>query len=114
MYRQILDPVAHSLAWSSLAAVLPLATLFLMLGVLRVRAWMASLVSLAVALAIAVAIYRMPIGQDLAAIYTPAVGGSIPSAPTIKSQVRSTLSRGGGLKRVPIGVIYLCRVLTQG
>jgi lactate permease len=63
MYRQILDPVAHSLAWSSLAAFLPLAALFLMLGVLRLRAWIASLVSLAVAIAIAVAVYGMPIGQ---------------------------------------------------
>jgi lactate permease len=63
MYRQILDPVAHSLGWSSLIAVLPLATLFVMLGVLRVRAWVASLVSLAVAIAVAVAVYRMPIGQ---------------------------------------------------
>ena len=63
MYRQILDPVAHSLAWSSLVAALPLAVLFVMLGVLRVRAWVASLVSLAVALAVAIAVYRMPIGQ---------------------------------------------------
>jgi lactate permease len=78
MYRQILDPVAHSLAWSSLAAVLPLATLFLMLGVLRARAWMASLVSLAVALAIAVAIYRMPIGQAALAASEGAVFGFFP------------------------------------
>jgi lactate permease len=63
MYRQILDPVAHSLGWSSLAAALPLAALFLMLGLLRVRAWIASLLSLAVAIAIAVAAYGMPIGQ---------------------------------------------------
>ena len=63
MYRQILDPVAHSLAWSSLVAVVPLATLFVMLGVLRIRAWTASVVSLAVAIAIAVAVYGMPIGQ---------------------------------------------------
>jgi lactate permease len=62
MYRQILDPVAHSLAWSSIVAALPLATLFVMLGVLRVRAWIASVVSLAVAIAIAVVTYGMPIG----------------------------------------------------
>jgi lactate permease len=78
MYRQILDPVAHSLAWSSLAAVLPLATLFLMLGVLRVRAWIASLVSLAVAIAIAVAIYRMPIGQAALAASEGAAFGFFP------------------------------------
>ena len=78
MYRQILDPVAHSLAWSSLAAVLPLAALFLMLGVLRVRAWISSLVSLAVALTIAVATYRMPIGQAALAASEGAVFGFFP------------------------------------
>ncbi|MGA7055247.1 MAG: L-lactate permease [Mycobacterium sp.] len=78
MYRQILDPVAHSLAWSSLAAFLPLAALFLMLGVLRVRAWIASLASLAVAIAIAVAVYRMPIGQAALAGSEGAVFGFFP------------------------------------
>ncbi|WP_264992111.1 L-lactate permease, partial [Mycobacterium montefiorense] len=78
MYRQILDPVAHSLGWSSLVAALPLAMLFLMLGVLRVRAWRASLLSLAVAIAIAVAVYRMPIGQTLLAGGEGAVFGFFP------------------------------------
>ena len=78
MYRQILDPVAHSLAWSSLVAALPLAVLFLMLGVLRVRAWIASLVSLAVALAVAIAVYRMPIGQAALAASEGAVFGFFP------------------------------------
>ena len=36
MYQQVLDPVAQSLAWSSLVAALPLLLLFVMLGVLRV------------------------------------------------------------------------------
>src|ERR1700761_3869803 len=49
MYRQILDPVAHSLGLSSLVAAIPLAMLFVMLGVLRMRAWVASLLSVAVA-----------------------------------------------------------------
>jgi lactate permease len=78
MYRQILDPVGHSLAWSSLAAFLPLAALFLMLGVLRIRAWMASLASLAVAIAVAVAVYRMPIGQAALAGSEGAVFGFFP------------------------------------
>ena len=78
MYRQILDPVAHSLAWSSLVAALPLAMLFVMLGVLRMRAWVASLLSLAVAVAIAVAVYGMPIGQTLLAGGEGAVFGFFP------------------------------------
>ncbi len=78
MYRQILDPVAHSLAWSSLVAVLPMAALFVMLGVLRIRAWLASVVSLAVAIAIAVAVYAMPIGQAALAGSEGAVFGFFP------------------------------------
>ena len=78
MYRQILDPVAHSLAWSSLAAALPLAALFVMLGVLRIRAWLAAVVSLAVAIAVAVAVYRMPIGQAALAGSEGAVFGFFP------------------------------------
>jgi lactate permease len=78
VYRQVLDPVAHSLAWSSLLAALPLAALFLMLGVLRLRAWIASLVSLAVAIAIAVAVYGMPIGQAALASGEGAAFGFFP------------------------------------
>jgi lactate permease len=78
MYRQILDPVAHSLAWSSLVAALPLAALFVMLGVMRVRAWIASVVSLAVAIAVAVAVYGMPIGQAALAGSEGAVFGFFP------------------------------------
>ncbi|WP_077089200.1 L-lactate permease [Mycobacterium rhizamassiliense] len=78
MYRQILDPVAHSLAWSSLAAALPLALLFVMLGVLRVRAWIASVVSLGIAIGIAVAVYEMPIGQAVLAGSEGAVFGFFP------------------------------------
>jgi lactate permease len=78
MYRQILDPVAHSLAWSSLVAALPLAALFVMLGVLRVRAWIASVVSLAVAIAIAVTVYGMPTGQATLAASEGAAFGFFP------------------------------------
>lgn len=78
MYRQILDPVAHSLAWSSLAAALPLASLFVMLGALRVRAWIASVVSLGISLGIAVAAYHMPVGQVLAAGSEGATFGFFP------------------------------------
>jgi lactate permease len=78
MYRQILDPMFHSLGWSSLAAAVPLATLFVMLGVLRITAWVASVVSLAVAIAVAVAIYGMPIDQAALAASEGAVFGFFP------------------------------------
>ena len=78
MYQQVLDPVAHSLAWSSLVAAIPLALLFLLLGVLRVTAWIASLISLAVSIVIAVAVYGMPIGQSLLAGTEGAAFGFFP------------------------------------
>ena len=64
-YRQVYDPVSNSLALSSLVAVLPLLTLFVLLGVLRVRAWLASMIALVVALVVAVAVYSMPVGDAL-------------------------------------------------
>ena len=78
MYQQILDPVAHSLAWSSLVAALPLLLLFVLLGVLRVTAWVASLVSLALALVLAILVYGMPLGQTLLAGTEGAAFGFFP------------------------------------
>jgi lactate permease len=62
-YRQVYDPLGNSLGLSSIVAVLPLVTLFVLLGVLRVRAWLASIIGLAVALIVAVAVYSMPVGD---------------------------------------------------
>ena len=78
VYQQVLDPVAHSLAWSSLVAAIPLLLLFVLLGVLRVTAWVASLISLAVAIVVAVLVYGMPIGQTLLAGTEGAAFGFFP------------------------------------
>jgi len=78
VYQQVLDPVAHSLAWSSLVAAIPLLLLFVLLGVMRVTAWVASLISLAVAIAVAVLVYGMPIGQTLLAGTEGAAFGFFP------------------------------------
>jgi lactate permease len=78
VYQQILDPVAHSLAWSSLIAALPLLLLFIMLGALRVTAWVASLVSLVLAIALAIFVYGMPLGQTLLAGTEGAAFGFFP------------------------------------
>ncbi len=64
-YHQTYDPIANSLGLSSLVAVLPLLTLFVLLGVVRVRAWLASVIALTVALVVAVAVYGMPVGDAL-------------------------------------------------
>ncbi|MBO2450682.1 L-lactate permease [Actinomadura barringtoniae] len=78
MYKQVLDPIADSLGWSSLVAAIPLAVLFILLGVVRMRAWLASLISLAAALVVAVWAYGMPVGQALLAGSEGAAFGFFP------------------------------------
>ncbi|HKS99992.1 MAG TPA: L-lactate permease [Rugosimonospora sp.] len=78
MYRQVLDPIAHSLGWSAIFAALPLIVLFLMLGVLRITAWISALVALAAALLIATVVYPMPLGQALLAGSLGAAFGFFP------------------------------------
>ncbi|HCA84062.1 MAG TPA: lactate transporter [Streptomyces sp.] len=64
-YQQDYSPVSDSVALSALFAMLPLLVLFLLLGVLRMRAWLASLIALAVSVVLAVAVYSMPVGDAL-------------------------------------------------
>src|SRR3954449_12893309 len=63
MYQQVYDPVSNSLGVSSIFAALPLITLFVLLGGLKMKAQWAALISLAVALVVAIAVYSMPAGQ---------------------------------------------------
>ncbi len=65
MYQPILDAVGGSLLLTALVAMLPLITLFVLLGALRITAWKAALASLVVAILVAVVGYRMPVGQAL-------------------------------------------------
>ncbi len=65
MYKQVFDPVSNSLALTSIFAALPLVTLFVLLGVVKLRAWVAGLVALAVAIGVAIFVYSMPVGQAL-------------------------------------------------
>ncbi len=78
MYQQVLDPVGDSLFLTSLVAALPLLTLFVLLGGLRMRAWIAALISLAVSLAVAILVYSMPVGQALLAGTEGAAFGLFP------------------------------------
>src|SRR5436190_7284195 len=63
MYHQVYNPVANSLGVSSIFAVLPIVTLFVLLGGVRMKAQWAGLISLAVAIAVAIFVYPMPVGQ---------------------------------------------------
>ncbi|KAB2348351.1 L-lactate permease [Actinomadura rudentiformis] len=65
MYRQVLDPLAGSLALSALCAAVPLLTLFVLLGVFRVKAHIAAITSLVLAVALAVGVWGMPLSQGL-------------------------------------------------
>ena len=78
MFQQLLDPVFGSPFLSALVAALPLATLFVMLGVFRVKAHISALTSLAVVVVLAVAVWRMPPLQALSATGEGALYGVFP------------------------------------
>jgi lactate permease len=78
MFQQNLQAVGDSLALSALCAAVPLLTLFVLLGGLRLKAWIAGLISLAVALLVAVLLFKMPIGQALLAGTEGAAFGFFP------------------------------------
>lgn len=78
MYTQIFDPIGDSLGLSTIFAVLPLLTIFVLLGVVKMKAHWASLIALVVALVVAIAVYGMPIGQALSSAVEGAVFGIFP------------------------------------
>ena len=78
MFQQNLQPVGDSLALSALCAALPLVTLFLLLGGLRMKAWVAGVISLGVALVVAILLFKMPVGQALLAGTEGAAFGFFP------------------------------------
>jgi lactate permease len=78
MFQQDLQPVGDSLALSALCGAIPLFTLFVLLGGLRIRAWLAGLISLVVALLVAIVLFSMPVGQALLAGTEGAAFGFFP------------------------------------
>src|SRR5919204_1644481 len=77
-FKIVTNPVGGSVALSAIFAALALLTLFVLLGVLKMRAWLAGLISLAVALVVAVLVYSMPIGQALLSASEGAAFGFFP------------------------------------
>jgi lactate permease len=73
MFHQLLTPVGDSLALSFLVAILPIATVLILLGVLRRPAWQAALAGLIVGLIIAIAVWGLPAPIALAAASNGAV-----------------------------------------
>lgn len=62
MYTPEIAPLADSLLWSSLIALLPLLTIFVTLGFLKWKAHWAGLAAVIVALIVAIFVYGMPVG----------------------------------------------------
>ena len=78
MFEQNLQPVADSLFLSALCGAIPLITLFVLLGGLKLKAWVAGLISLLVSILVAVVLFEMPVGQALLAGTEGAAFGFFP------------------------------------
>ena len=73
MFHQLLTPVGNSLGLSFLVAILPIATVLILLGVVRRPAWQAALAGLIVGLIIAIAVWGLPASIAFAAASNGAV-----------------------------------------
>jgi lactate permease len=78
MYQQVYDPIAGNLLLSTLVAVIPIIVLFVLLAGIRMAAQWAGLITLAVALVIAVVVYGMPVGLALDSTLFGAAFGLFP------------------------------------
>jgi lactate permease len=78
MYEQVYDPIAGSLVLSTLVAVIPIVVLFVLLAGIRMAAQWAGLITLAVALVIAVLVYGMPVGLAIDSTLFGAAFGLFP------------------------------------
>ncbi len=78
MFQQNPEAVGDSLALSALCAAVPLLTLFILLGGLRMKAWLAGVISLGVSIVVAIVLFGMPVTQTLSAGAEGAAFGFFP------------------------------------
>ncbi|MEW2525983.1 L-lactate permease [Streptomyces sp. NPDC047071] len=78
MFVQQLEPVADSLGLSALVATLPLLTVLVLLGAVRMKAHRAGLIGLCAAVAVAWLVFGMPLGQTASSAAQGAVFGLFP------------------------------------
>lgn len=78
MFHQLLTPVGNSLTLSFLVALLPIATVLILLGVLKRPAWQAALAGLIVGLVIAIGVWKLPANVALASAANGGVFGLWP------------------------------------
>ena len=77
-FQQLLDPIAGNLGLSALVAAIPLALLFVLLGVFKVKAWLAAVIGLVVSILIAIIGWQMPAMMALSATAEGAFYGAFP------------------------------------
>jgi lactate permease len=78
VYTQDFNPVSDSLGLTAIFAALPILTLFVLLGGLKMKAQWAALISLAVAMLVAMIVYSMPVGQTALSASEGAAFGLFP------------------------------------
>ncbi|VEI12734.1 L-lactate permease [Trueperella bialowiezensis] len=78
MYQPELAPIADNLAASALVAILPLLAVFVLIGVVRMKAHWAGLIGVGVALAVAIFGYNMPAGMAVSSGLHGALFGIFP------------------------------------
>ncbi|WP_338699578.1 L-lactate permease [Streptomyces sp. Q6] len=78
MFVQQLEPVGGSLGLSALVATLPLVTVLVLLGAVRMKAHLAGLIGLAVAVLVAWLAYGMPLGQTFSSAAQGVLFGLFP------------------------------------
>lgn len=78
MFHQIITPVAGSLLGSFLVACLPIATVLVLLGVMRRPAWQASLAGLVIGLIAAIGVWKLPAPIALSSVAAGATFALLP------------------------------------
>lgn len=78
MFHQLVAPLGGSLLWSCLGAALPIATVLVLLGVLRRPAWQASSAGLLVGFVMAVFGWELPTSNALSSILAGATFALVP------------------------------------
>jgi L-lactate transport len=87
MWQHNYEPVGGSLALSALVAAIPIAALFLMLGVWRKPAWMSALAALGSALVVSLTVYGMPVKLAILSSLYGAAYGLFPIAWVVFSSI---------------------------
>jgi lactate permease len=78
MFQQLVTPVGASLVWSCLVASIPIVTVLVLLGVFRRPAWQASSAGLAVALVLAISVWKLPADNAFSSVFAGATFALVP------------------------------------